>query len=124
MLVLAMSVTELPFDLVEAKLSAPRIRLGAVAKEGVIARLCTSSPPFAVLVAPAGYGKTTLPTRWEEADSRPFAWVALDALDADPVVLLRYIAAAIHRVEPLRPEVFDALRGPRGSAWALRVPWF
>jgi LuxR family maltose regulon positive regulatory protein len=120
-LVLAMSVTELPFDLVEVKLAAPRIRSGTVAKEGLIARLCGSSSPFTVVVAPAGYGKTTLLARWEEADPRPFAWVALDARDADPIVLLRYIAAAIHRIEPLRPEVLDALRGPGGSARALRV---
>ena len=38
------------------------------------------------------------------------------------MVLLRYIAAAIHRVEPLAPEVFDALSGPGGSTWAKRVP--
>jgi LuxR family maltose regulon positive regulatory protein len=121
-LVLAMSVTEFPFDLVEVKFSAPRIRPGAVVKESVIARLCTSNSPFTAVVAPAGYGKTTLLARWEEGDSRPFAWVALDARDNDPVVLLRYIAAAIHGVEALRPEVFDALSGPGGSGWALRVP--
>ncbi len=35
---------------------------------------------------------------------------------------MRYIAAAIHRVEPFPPEVFDALSGPGASAWATRVP--
>ena len=38
------------------------------------------------------------------------------------MVFLRYIAAAIHRVEPLPPEVFDALSGPGGSTWSKRVP--
>ena len=37
-------------------------------------------------------------------------------------MLLRYIAAAIHRVEPVPREVFDALSGPGGSTWAKRVP--
>ena len=74
------------------------------------------------VVAPAGYGKTTLLAQWAEADPRPFAWVALDGRDDDPVVFLRYIAAAIHGVEPLPPDVFDALSGPGGSSWALRVP--
>ena len=35
-----MGVTEVPFDLVEAKLAAPSIRRGTVAKADVIARLC------------------------------------------------------------------------------------
>ncbi len=74
------------------------------------------------VVAPAGYGKTTLLARWAEADPRPFAWVALDGRDDDAVVFLRYIAAAIHRVEPVPPEVFDALSGPGGSTWSKRVP--
>ena len=97
-------------------------RPGTVAKADVIARLCTSTLPFATVVAPAGYGKTTLLARWAEADPRPFAWVALDGRDDDAVVFLRYIAAAIHGVEPLPPEVFDALSGPGGSSWATRVP--
>jgi LuxR family maltose regulon positive regulatory protein len=74
------------------------------------------------LVAPAGYGKTTLLARWAEADPRPFAWVALDGGDDDPVVFLRYVAAAIHRVEPVSSEVFEALLGPGGSTWTKRVP--
>jgi LuxR family transcriptional regulator, maltose regulon positive regulatory protein len=115
------AVTEVPFDLSEGKLAAPLTRPGTVAKADVIARLCAASVPFATVVAPAGYGKTTLLARWAEADSRPFAWVALDGRDDDAVVFLRYIAAAIHRVEPLPSEVFDALSGPGGAAQALRV---
>ena len=117
-----MAVADVPFDLVEVKLAAPSTRPGTVAKADVIARLCASRAPFATVVAPAGYGKTTLLARWAEADPRPFAWVALDARDDDAVVFLRYIAAAIHRVEPLPPEVFDALSGPGGSTWSKRVP--
>ena len=74
------------------------------------------------MVAPAGYGKTTLLAGWAEADPRPFAWVALDGRDDDAVVFLRHIAAAIHRVEPLPSEVFDALSGRGGTAGAMRVP--
>ena len=84
----------------------------------MIGRLCTAGAPFTTLVAGAGYGKTTLLARWAQADPRPFAWVALDGRDGDAVVLLRYIAAAIHRVEPLSREVFDALSGPGASSWA------
>ena len=117
-----MGVAELPFDLVEAKLGAPSIRPGTVAKQDVIARLRTSRLPFATVIAPAGYGKTTLLAGWAEADPRPFAWIALDGRDDDGVVLLRYIAAAMHRVEPVPPEVFDALAGPGASIWLTGVP--
>jgi LuxR family maltose regulon positive regulatory protein len=116
------AATEIPFDLVESKLAAPLTRAGTVAKADVIARLRAASVPFATVVAPAGYGKTTLLGQWNEADPRSFAWVALDGRDDDAVVFLRYVAAAIHRVEPLRPEVFGALAGPGGSTWTTRVP--
>ena len=117
-----MALAEAPFDLAEVKLAAPVARPGTVPKRDVIARLCASEMPCVTVVAPAGYGKTTLLARWADDDERPFAWVALDARDDDPVVFLRYIAAAIHRIEPLPAPVLDALSGPGGSSWTLRVP--
>ena len=84
-----MAVVEVPFDLAEVKLAAPLPRPGTVAKADLIARLCAASVPFATVVAPAGYGKTTLLARWAEADPRPFAWVALDGRDDDALVFLR-----------------------------------
>ena len=117
-----MAVAELPFDLIEAKLGAPSIRPGTVAKRDVIARLRASRLPFATVIAPAGYGKTTLLAGWAERDPRPFAWVALDGRDDDGVPFLRYIAAAMHRVEPVAPEVFAALAGPGASIWSTGVP--
>src|SRR5512132_3175255 len=104
-----MAVAAVPFDLVGVKLAVPSARPGTVAKADAIGRLCASTVPFATVVAPAGYGKTTLLAKWVEADPRPFAWVAVDGGDDDAVVFLRYIAAAIHRVEPIPPETFEAL---------------
>jgi LuxR family transcriptional regulator, maltose regulon positive regulatory protein len=117
-----MALAGVPFDLVEVKLAGPSVRPGTVAKEGAIARLCSSTLPFATVVAPAGYGKTTLLARWAEEDPRPFAWVALDARDDDALVFLRYVTAAIHRVEPIAPDALEALSGPAGSMWSKRVP--
>jgi len=117
-----MDLAKVPFDLVDVKLAAPSARPGTVAKADAIGRLCASTLPFATVVAPAGYGKTTLLAKWVDADPRPFAWVALDSRDDDPVVFLRYIAAAIHGVEPVPAEVFEALSGPGGSTWINRVP--
>jgi len=39
------------------------------------------------------------------------------------LMFLRYIAAALHGLEPLPSEVFNALSGPGGSTWSKRVPW-
>jgi LuxR family maltose regulon positive regulatory protein len=117
-----MTAAEIPFDLMEVKLGQPATRPGTVAKADVIARLCGATAPFMTVVAPAGYGKTTLLAHWDGADPRPFAWVALDGRDDDAVVFLRDIAAAVHRVEPLPPDVLEALSGPGGSTWSNRVP--
>jgi LuxR family maltose regulon positive regulatory protein len=111
-----MTVAEVPLDLLEVKLAGPSPRSGMVPKVAVIEQLRTTTVPLATVVAPAGYGKTTLLAQWAEADPRPFAWVVVDGRDDDPVVLLRYIAAAIHQIEPLSSDVFDALSGP-GASW-------
>ena len=48
----------------------PSVRPGTVAKADVIARLRSAGARLATIVAPAGYGKTTLLARWAEADPR------------------------------------------------------
>ena len=55
-----MATAAVPFDLVEVKLTAPSVRPDIVAKGDLIAQLCAQTVPFAAIVAPAGYGKTTL----------------------------------------------------------------
>ncbi|MFL6295261.1 MAG: LuxR C-terminal-related transcriptional regulator [Actinomycetes bacterium] len=74
------------------------------------------------LVAPAGYGKTTLLAQWAQDRGRRVGWVSLDRHDNDPVVLLTYIAAAVDRVEPIDPGVFHALTSPGASLAATVVP--
>jgi len=118
-----MAIADMPFDLVEVKLAAPQARPGTTAKREVIERLCGSHAPCVSVVAPAGYGKTTLLAMWAAADPRAFAWVALDGVDDDDAMMfLRYVVAAIHSVEPLPAEVFAALSGPGGSTLSKRVP--
>ena len=89
----------------------------------MIARLCAAGPRLATVVAPAGYGKTTLLTRWAESDPRAFAWVSLDGRDDDdPRVFLRYIAAALFGVGDVSVEVLGVLSGPAASTWTTSVP--
>ena len=44
--------------------------------------------PVVAVVAPAGYGKSTLLAQWSESDPRHFAWLSIDERDNDPSVLL------------------------------------
>jgi LuxR family maltose regulon positive regulatory protein len=112
-----------PFDFLESKIRVPATRSGTISRTALVNRLrATSSTPVVSVVAPAGYGKTTLLAQWAQRDSRHFAWATLDDRDNDPVVLLRHIAAALDRDEPLEPPVIAALRSPGASVWTAAVP--
>ena len=96
-----------------SKLSRPVVRPGSVRRLALIDRLRKSgSFPVMSVVAPAGYGKTTLLSQWAESNGQPFAWVSLDERDNDPKVLLTYVAEALDAVEPIGQRVFDALASP------------
>ncbi|MDA0161383.1 LuxR C-terminal-related transcriptional regulator [Solirubrobacter ginsenosidimutans] len=117
-----MTPAELPYELIEAKLAPLELRPDTVAKTELIDRFRASSARAASVVAPAGFGKTTLLAHLAELDGRSFAMVALDERDNDPVVLLRYVTAALDRVEPVPVPVFEALSTPGRSVWATCVP--
>ena len=117
-----MTTGALPYELIEAKLAPPALPLDTVEKTELIDRLRASKARAVSVVAPAGFGKTTLLAHLAERDSRSFAMVALDERDNDPVVLLRYVAAALDRVEPIPESVFEALSTPGRSVWSTCVP--
>jgi LuxR family transcriptional regulator, maltose regulon positive regulatory protein len=105
-----------PFELVMSKLRRPSARPGTVRRSLVIELLARGDPrPVVSVVAPAGYGKTTLLSQWPERSGQAFAWVSLDERDNDPKVLLTYIAEALDAVEPIDERVFDALASPASS---------
>ena len=74
------------------------------------------------VVAPSGYGKTTLLSQWAERNGRSFAWVSVDERDNDPKVLLSYVAEALDAVEPIDGRVFDALGSLASSVPGTVVP--
>ena len=114
---------EPPFDVVESKIREPVLRAGLVSRTALINRLrATSSFQVVAVTAPAGYGKTTMLAQWAVRDPRPFAWISMDERDGDPIVLLRHLGAALHAIEPLQPEVTEALATPGPSIWARALP--
>ena len=109
-----------PLELVESKLRPPWARPGIVARTALVERLLASAAaPVVCVVAPAGYGKTTLLTQWAQRKRR-MGWVGVDQRDNDPTVLLTHVAAALDRVEPIDPEILRALASP-GAAFATTV---
>jgi len=78
--------------------------------------------PVVSVVAPPGYGKTTLLAQWAERSGQSFAWVSVDEADNDPKVLLTYVAEALDAVEPIDERVFDALASSGSSVPGSVVP--
>ncbi len=110
------------FDLIVSKLRRPPVRAGTVRRLLLIERLARADHPIVSVVAPAGYGKTTLLSQWAEANGQAFAWVSVEEPDNDPKVLLTYVAEALDQVEPVGERVFSALASPGSSVPGSVVP--
>ena len=82
----------------------------------------SSSTTVVAVLAPPGYGKTTLLAAWAERDPRSFAWLTIDHHDNDPAVLLRSIAATLDQIEPLDPALLETLRLPGRAAIDAVLP--
>ncbi len=85
------------------------------------ALVAADAPPFTVIVAPAGFGKTTLLCEWAARDPRPFAWLTVDARHDEPRMLLRAIARAVDAAAKDAPDgrvvlVLDDVHVLRSSA--------
>ena len=98
---LAANAEELLPPLVEAKLAVPSVRQGMIDRPRVRRLLHQGhDAALTLVVAPAGYGKTSAVQAWCESRDAALAWVTLDAGDNDPSRLWRYVATAVDRVRP------------------------
>ncbi|MGH8977169.1 MAG: hypothetical protein ACRDV7_03760, partial [Acidimicrobiia bacterium] len=111
------------FALDETKLHAPELRTGIVRRAAIVERLVAPGGGSVVaVVAPAGYGKTTLLAQWSEHKQPRVAWLSADARDNDPAVLLTYFAIALDRIEPIEPKLFRPAGAPgTGVADVIRL---
>jgi LuxR family maltose regulon positive regulatory protein len=111
------------FEPSASKLRRPLTRPGSIARSSLVSRLTGDDlRPIVSLVAPSGYGKTTLLSQWAEGSGQAFAWVSVDENDNDPKVLLGYVAEALDRVQPVDERVFEALASPVSSVPGSVVP--
>jgi LuxR family maltose regulon positive regulatory protein len=83
------------------ELRPPPFRRWMVPRARLVRRLVACrDTPIVLIVAPAGYGKSTLLAEWATRDSRPFAWVALE-----PVAPEDGVREALRLVEEAEPRV-------------------
>lgn len=95
------------------KLTPPPPRAGVLLRPDLQAVLSeVRLNPLTLVVAPAGYGKTTLLAQWVQELTRtgaPVVWLSLDAGDRDPALFLASLIHAIQRVA----------RNVGGDAWRV-----
>src|SRR5262245_32700972 len=102
--------------LLESNLRRPRTRPASSERTALTGRLSSpGSPDIVTVVAPAGYGKSTLLAQWAERSGMAVAWVSVEERDNDPRLLLSYIARALDAAQPLGELVFRALDSPASS---------
>lgn len=99
--------------LAQIQLRPPPIRAGLVDRPKLIAQLESAQDARTItIVAPAGYGKTTLMSMWKDHETRAVAWLGLDRYGNDPATLLAHIVAAFQRAGMLADVPADDLRIP------------
>jgi LuxR family transcriptional regulator, maltose regulon positive regulatory protein len=101
----------------------PTTERPAVPRVGLLDHLeATSGTPVAAIIAPPGYGKTTVLTQWAEHDPRPFGWLTIDQRHNDPAVLLRSVAVALQLVDAVAHPPLSALGSPGPSVMGTLLP--
>ncbi len=81
------------------KLHKPRVGRGLVPRPHLLERL-NASQGLTLVLAPAGYGKTTLLSTWLDTCQVPHVWLSLDAGDDDLAVFVTYLAEALRSLFP------------------------
>src|SRR5512138_1560913 len=89
----------LPF--LRTKISIPAPRSNRVARTRLLERIDAGMQRVLTLVvAPAGFGKTTLIADWARTVSTPVAWLSLDQADHTPERFLSYFIHTLHQISP------------------------
>lgn len=93
-----------------------------VERPRLLKRLRESGSKTVLLCAPSGYGKSVLLGQWEATDPRPFLSILIGAHHNDAAGLVAELAQAFAAVEPLAPEIGDALAAPQPDIGRVVLP--
>ncbi len=101
--------------ILKTKLHIPPSRTNLVVRPQLIQRLNQGLHRKMTLIsAPAGFGKTTLVSRWATQCQLPVVWISLDRRDNDPISFLIYFITTIKTIEADFGEaILSALQTPQ-----------
>jgi LuxR family transcriptional regulator, maltose regulon positive regulatory protein len=99
----------------DPKFRAPATRAGVVARTTLLDRLFASDEPLITVVAPPGYGKTTLLAQWAERLGPRAAWVSCEKTDNDPVAFWTAVITALDQIAPVSPAASQLLATSGGG---------
>src|SRR5512136_883861 len=98
-------------SLISTKLQRPRVGRELVQRPRLLEQLGAPAA-LTLVIAPAGYGKTTLLSAWLATCAVPSAWLSLDAQDSDLITFSTYLLAAVQTLFPAAgAETVDLLNG-------------
>ena len=86
-------------SLISTKLQRPRVGHGLVQRPRLLEQLNTPHS-LTFILAPAGYGKTTLLSTWLETCPVPHVWLSLDEHDNDLTIFITGLAEALQGILP------------------------
>jgi len=90
-----------PEQVIATKLFVPSLGTRSVDRPRLLSRLdAASHARLALVVAPAGWGKSTLVAQWLRETGVACGWVSLDAADDDVTRFWRYLLLAVRHADP------------------------
>src|SRR5215472_3449916 len=111
--------------IVLSKLHPPAPRRSTVGRKELLARLAEeNSAKLILVVAPAGWGKTSLLGEWCSAcDTERMAWLSVDQGNNDPVCFWAHVIAALNKVSPeINADARQLLTAPSGKSANILLP--
>jgi LuxR family transcriptional regulator, maltose regulon positive regulatory protein len=105
--------------LLQTKFYVPSISSKQVSRPRLTDLLNGGMDKMLILVsAPAGYGKTTLVSKWLKETGISAAWLSLDVGDNDPIRFLQYLITAIQSITPgIKKDLLDMLQGAQPAQY-------
>jgi LuxR family transcriptional regulator, maltose regulon positive regulatory protein len=111
-----------PQTLLAGKLATPLLQPGIVTRSRLL-EVLDESRRLCLVVAPAGWGKTTLLTEWARQSGDHVAWLTLDETDDEPHRFWTYVVTALRTAAPhLGGDALAALRVPGIDPLEIALP--